>query len=58
MRCCFMSDAASAYDVRVLASKTVSHLRVTMEAYEPAERERSGNMKMFTVSLTQSGSSV
>ena len=58
MRCCFISAAASAYDVRVFASKAVSNLRVTMEALEPAERERSGNMKMLTVSLKQSGSSV
>ena len=42
----------------VLASNAVSHNRVTMEASEPAERERSGNWKMLNVSLTQSGSSV
>ena len=58
MRCCFISAAASAYEVRVLASNAVSHHRVTMEASEPAERERSGNWKMLTVSFTQSGYSV
>ena len=56
--CCFISAAASAYEVRVFISTAVSHLRVTMEASEPVERERSVNMKMLTVSLTQSGSSV
>ena len=58
MRCYFISAAASAYEVRVFASKAVYHLRFTMEASEPAERERSGNMQMLTVLLTQSGSSV
>ena len=58
MRCSFISAATSAYEVRVFESKAVSHVRVTMEALEPAERERSGNMKMLTLLLTQSGSSV
>ena len=58
MRCCFIIAAASAYKVRVFASKSVSYLRVTMEALEPAEKERSGNMKILTVSFTQSESSV
>ena len=42
----------------MLASRAVSHLLVTMEASEPAERERSGNWNMLTVLFTQSGSSV
>ena len=42
----------------MLAYNAVSYRRVTMEASEPAERERSGNMKMLTVSFAQSGSSV
>ena len=42
----------------MLASNDVSHCRVTMEASELAERERSGNMKMLTMLFTQSGSSV
>ena len=58
MRYCFISTAASAYEVRVFSSKAVSHIQVTMEALEPAERESSGNMKMLTMSLTQSESSV
>ena len=39
----------------MLASNAVSHLRVTIEASEPAERERSGNWKMLTVLFMQSG---
>ena len=39
----------------MLASRAVSHLLVTMEASDPAERERSGNWNMFTVSFTQLG---
>ena len=42
----------------MLVSNEVSHLRVTIEASEPAERERLGNWKMLKVSFTQSGSSV
>ena len=58
MHCCFISAAASAYEVIVLESNMVSHICVTIKASEPAERERSGNWKMLTVSFTQSGSSV
>ena len=58
MRCCFISAAGSASEVRVLASNAVSHRQVTMEASEPAERDRSGNWKMLTVSFIQSGFSV
>ena len=42
----------------MLASNAVSHIHVTIEASDPAERERSGNWKILTVSFTQSGSSV
>ena len=42
----------------MLASNMVSHIRVTIEASEPEESERSGNWNMLTVSLTQSGYSV
>ena len=52
MRCCFISAATSAYEVRLLEYNAVSHRRVTMEASEPAERERSGNLKMLTVLFT------
>ena len=58
MLCCFISTAASAQEFIVLASNVVSHLMVTMEASDSAEKERSGNWKMLTVSFTQSGSSV
>ena len=44
MRCCFISAASSVYEVIVLASNAVSHLRVTIEASEPAVRKRSGNL--------------
>ena len=42
----------------MLASKVVSHLLVTMEVSDSADKKRSGNWKMFTVSFTQLGSSV
>ena len=42
----------------MLAPNVVSHLRGTIEASEPEERERSGNWKMFTVSFIQLGSSM
>ena len=42
----------------MLASNAVSHILVTMEASDPAERERSGNWKMLTVLFAQSVSSV
>ena len=42
----------------MLASNAVSHCQVTMEASEPADRERSGNWKMLTVLFTHSGSYV
>ena len=42
----------------MLASNVVSHLWVTIEASEPVKSERSGNWKILTVLLTQSGSSV
>ena len=58
MRCCFISKAASTYEVIVLASNAVSHLCVTIKALESAEMERSGNWKMLTVWFMQSGSSV
>ena len=58
MRYCFIIAEASAYEVRVLASKSVSHRWVTIEASERAEREIFGNMKMLTMLFTQSGSSV
>ena len=58
MSCYFISAAASAYEIIMLASNVVSHHRVTIKASEPAERERSVNWKMLTVSFTQSGSSV
>ena len=41
-----------------LASRAVYHLLVTMEASDPADRERSRNWKMLTVSFKQSGYSV
>ena len=42
----------------MLAFRAVSHILVTMEASDPAERERSRNWNMLTVLFTQSGSSV
>ena len=42
----------------MLESRAVSHLLVTMEASDPAERESFGNWNMLTVSITQSGSLV
>ena len=42
----------------MLAYYAVSHIRVTMESLEPAERERLGNWKMLTVSFMHSGSSM
>ena len=47
-----------AYKVRVLAYSDVSRRRMTIETSEPVDKERSGNFKMLTVSLMQSGSSV
>ena len=58
MLCCFISTAASAQEFIVLASNVVSHLMVTMEASDSAEKERSGNWKMLTVLFAQSVSSV
>ena len=41
-----------------MASESVSHILVTMEASEPTDSERSGNCKMLIVSFTQLVSSV
>ena len=40
----------------MLAYRAVSHILVTMEASDPAEREMSGNWNMLTVPFTQLGS--
>ena len=42
----------------MLASRAMSHLLVTMEASDTANRERSGNWNMLAMSFTQLGSSV
>ena len=41
-----------------MTSIAVYHILATMEDSDPADRERSGNWNMLTVSFTQSGSLV
>ena len=43
------------YNVKVLASSVMSHMYVSIEASDPAKRQRSGNWNMMAVSLTQLG---
>ena len=51
-------EAVFVYVVIVLLYTAVSHHPITSTASELAERERSGNSKIFTVSLNPSGSLV